>query len=64
MNQSEQNLELKKNPMEVVNNLFNEIISMGFKNSHEAKDMLIALYGSYDKSVLADVSIQLENYYG
>jgi hypothetical protein len=50
--------------MELVNSLFNEIISMGFKNSHEAKDMLIALYGSYDKSVLADVSIQLENYYG
>lgn len=64
MNQSEQNLELQKNPMELVNSLFNEIINMGFKNSHEAKDMLIALYGSYDKSVLADVSIQLENYYG
>ncbi|MFM7810851.1 MAG: hypothetical protein ACKO7M_03715 [Acinetobacter junii] len=50
--------------MEVVNNLFDEIISMGFKNSHEAKDMLIALYGSYDKSILADVSIELEKHYG
>lgn len=50
--------------MEIRNTLFEEIISMGFKNSHEATDMLIALYGSYDKSVLADVSIELEKYYG
>lgn len=63
MNQSEQNLELMKNKTTQIN-IFNEITNMGFKHVHEAKDMLIALYGSYDKSLLADISIELEKHYG
>lgn len=49
--------------MEVTEQIFNEIVNMGVRNSHEAKDMLIALYGHMDKSLLADISIKLEEYY-
>lgn len=43
--------------------IFDEIINMHFKNVQEAKDMLIALYGSLHKGILADISIKLEEYY-
>jgi len=43
--------------------IFDEIINMGFKSSQEAKDILIALYGSLHKATLADIFIKLDEYY-
>ncbi len=49
--------------MPIVEEIVEEILAMGFKSSQEAKDMVIALHGSLNKSVLADVFIKLEEYY-